>query len=119
MSFFRFGARKSSGLSGSWRTPLLFRNSLSFLATEGVLFSLSGLPDFRLRADDPIRSELLIEDQKSIRFRPGETLALVAACWGSGAFGGRDAIEESVADLGELVGGAALGEAGLPIRAEG
>jgi hypothetical protein len=91
---------------------------LSFLATEGVLFSLSGLPDFRLRADDPIRCELLIEDQKSIRFRLGATLAFIAAFWASCALGGGDPIDDGGADLGELVGSAALGQACLPIRAE-
>lgn len=47
--------------------PFFLRYSEAILLTDGVRGSLSGLPDFRFRADDPIRSELPIEDQKSIR----------------------------------------------------
>jgi hypothetical protein len=36
------------------------------LATDGSRFNLSGFPAFLFRADDPIRSEMLIEDHKSI-----------------------------------------------------
>jgi hypothetical protein len=45
-------------------------------------------------------------------------LGLVAAGRASCALGGCDAIDESVPDLGELHGGAALSETGLPVLAE-
>ena len=52
--------------------PRRAKNSASFFATEGVRFTVSGVPDFLFLADDPIRSEMRIEAQKSIRYAAGD-----------------------------------------------
>lgn len=40
---------------------------------KGCLFSLSGIPDFLFVADEPIRSEMLIEACKPTPFSPTQT----------------------------------------------
>lgn len=52
-------------------------------------------------------------------FSCGRPLGLVAALGGAYAFDGADTVDERGADLVELLDGAALGEADLPILAEG
>lgn len=71
-----------------------------------------------MRADDPIRSELLIEAQKSIRFPYAAALLFITRIGGSETFAGGDAVDQSIADLSELRHGAALHQTGLPIAAE-
>ena len=103
------------------------RNSLSFFATDGVRGNLSGLPDLRFAADDPIRNELLIEDQKSIRKavkalpcgqfvgRPASfccvgILRAIAVAGGTTALALIAPIDEGESDLRELNFVATLGE---------